>query len=142
MKKYLVFNVAKWYYAVELLTIKEVVARPRITSIPMTPAHIKGIIKLRGDIISVIDLRYKFQTQYFDEGEESTILICEVNNEMVGFMVDKVTHVTEVGEEDIGVCDHQFIEGMVSDNEKLVLLLNFEKVLDGSIAYQKLHIAA
>jgi purine-binding chemotaxis protein CheW len=57
--RYLSFNVGKEQYAIPLLTVREVIGMPEITPVPFTPNYFLGIMNLRGQIISVVDLRLK-----------------------------------------------------------------------------------
>lgn len=139
MKKYIVFNLVKSFCAVEHLKIKEVIATSAITPVPMNPSHIKGIINLRGEVIPVIDLRLKMQMKIDPKESLFTVIICEVNEQTVGVIVDNVSNVTSLKSDDLcPVPEHfnefknSFIEGVAHENERLLLLLNLESILGTS----------
>lgn len=58
--KYLTFALAREEYGLEILKVREIIGYMNITAIPQTPAYVKGVINLRGQVIPVIDLRAKF----------------------------------------------------------------------------------
>lgn len=139
MKKYIVFNLLTSYCAVELLKIKEVIATSKITPIPMNASHIKGLINLRGEVIPVVDLRLKMQMKIDPRESQFTIIICDVNEQTVGVIVDNVTNVASLKAEDLSsVPEHfrnfknSYVEGVAQENERLLLLLNLESILGNS----------
>lgn len=143
MKKYIVFNLLKSYCAVELLKIKEVIATTEITPLPLNPSHIKGLINLRGEVLTVVDLRLKMQMKTDPKESFFTVIICEVNSQTIGVIVDGISNVTTLKTSDLcPVPDHfmefrnSYIEGVAHVDERLLLLLNLESILDHKGANQ------
>ena len=82
--KYLTFSLAREDYGIEILKVKEIIGMLPITSVPQTPAYIKGVINLRGKVIPVIDLRLRFEMQEVDYTERTCIIVIETQAAQVG----------------------------------------------------------
>jgi purine-binding chemotaxis protein CheW len=92
--KYLVFDLMDERYGVPLSSVKEVIGLTDITVVPNVPTFFKGLINLRGKIISIIDLRSKLKLQQADyEDKKTTIIIAEIDDFTIGTIVDDVREV-------------------------------------------------
>ncbi|MCU0631638.1 MAG: chemotaxis protein CheW [Methanolinea sp.] len=92
------FLLGKEYFAIDLFDVKEVVEYTTITKLPNTPAFIKGIIDLRGEITTIVDLKQRMRiTEASDQPEENCriIVLDEKNTKSkIGIMVDDVLSVS------------------------------------------------
>jgi purine-binding chemotaxis protein CheW len=134
--RYLVFQLEKEDYAVPLLKVKEVIAVNDITPLPETPPHFKGIMNLRGKIISVIDLRVKFKKQAKDVAQETSIIILDVDPLSLGIIVDSIDSVLAVEPEEVQTRPDvdpkgraEYLAGIVRKDKRLILLLDIDKTL-------------
>jgi len=136
--KFLVFKLGGERYAMSLAEVREVIGITDITGIPQVPAFFKGIINLRGRIISVVDLRLKFALKEAEyRPKRTTIIITEIGEIILGVVVDEVVEVAGFGtsqiEEDLTIqskVSRNYIKGVAKGNDKqLVLLLDIEKTL-------------
>ncbi len=138
--KYLTFKLASEEYGLEILKVREINGLMDITAIPRTPKFIRGVINLRGKVIPVVDLRAKFGLEATEDTEETCIIVVDVARDndavQIGILVDTVSEVLDIGAEDIedapsfgaGV-DTDFILGMGKIGQKVVMLLDVDKVL-------------
>lgn len=133
--KVLCFNLGSEEFAVPLLNIKEVIAQPDVTPLPQSPNYFLGIINLRGQIISIIDLRTKFNIKAMPNNE-AAVMILDLNGQFLGVVVDKVNSVQSVKENDIvekpsvdNSKNHDYIEGVFKREDKLIFLLDISKAL-------------
>ena len=134
-QRLLVFNLGNERYAVPLLKVKEVIGKTTITPVPRTPEYFKGMMNLRGQVISVIDLRSKFSINP-NETLETAIIILDLSPLAIGIIVDGIEAVvtTVAGEimpppsitSDI---DSRYIVGVTKSKDRLILLLDIEKAL-------------
>lgn len=93
-QRYIIFDLSGQHYAFSLLTIQEVIGSMSVTPVPNVPKYFRGLINLRGKIISVIDLRVKFGMPLPKEiSKTSSIIICILNNSVIGCVVDEVVKV-------------------------------------------------
>ncbi|MBX2809457.1 MAG: chemotaxis protein CheW [Cellvibrionaceae bacterium] len=139
-EQYLTFLLGDESYAVNILTVKEISGWDSATMIPNSPDYVKGVVNLRGLIVPIIDLRIRF-----DVGEASylptTVIIIlsgtiEGSERTVGFVVDAVSDVLDVLEENIkkapdfdGSVPKHYIYGMVNANENVVTILDIEQLI-------------
>ena len=135
-EKYIEFNLGDEHYAIPLLSVREVIAVPEVTSIPYTPPYFKGISNLRGQIISIMDLREKFGMKA-EKSNENVVIICDFNSISMGIIIDKVNAVLSISEESIrqkpeikSNVSSDYIVGVSEQNKKLVLLMDIAHLLD------------
>ncbi len=135
--RFLCFSLGKERFAIPLLQVKEVIANTETTNIPQAPAYFKGIMNLRGQVISVIDLRSKLKVGKVETTPETTIVILDVNSLSLGVIVDSVNSVTAYDAEDISnPPDHDssvktdYIVGVAREKDHLTLILDLRKALN------------
>lgn len=142
--RYIRFSLSDDEYAIPLLKVREVIAVPEITPVPQTPAYFLGIINLRGQVITVIDLRIKLGLKA-DRGEEMAVIITDLGNTGVGIVVDSINSVLTPKIEEIAEKPNfshnkaaEYITGVYRKETGLVLLLDINRLLSfedhGSIA--------
>ena len=141
--KYLTFALGPEEYGLEILKVREIIGYMAITAVPQTPEHVKGVINLRGQVIPVVDIRALFGMETKEITDETCIIVVEINQSKhafnTGVIVDKVSEVLDIAAEDIedapqlgDALDTDFILGMGKVNNSVKILLNIDKVLNGS----------
>ncbi len=141
--KYLTFALAQEEFGLEILKVREIIGYMAITAVPQTPCHVKGVINLRGQVIPVVDIRSLFGMETKEITDETCIIVVEINQSKraftTGVIVDKVSEVLDIAAEDIedapqlgDALDTDFILGMGKVNNSVKILLNIDKVLNGS----------
>ncbi len=133
--KYICFGLGQEEFGIPLLTVKEVLAIPDITPVPQTPPHFLGIINLRGNVISIMDLRAKFGIK-FSTTEETTVIILDFGDYQLGVVVDRVDAVLSLNPDQISNKPHiesskstDYISGVYRQEQKLILILDIAKAL-------------
>jgi purine-binding chemotaxis protein CheW len=134
--KFLTFVLGNEEYGIEILRVREIMGLLDITTVPQTPDYMKGVINLRGKVIPVIDLRLKFSMPEEEHTKETCVIVAEVNNTSIGIIVDSVSEVLDIKSGEIeetpsfgqGI-DTDFIMGMGKTKEKIIILLDIERVL-------------
>ena len=136
--RYLCFTLGSDKFAIPLAQIKQVIGNVKTTPIPHAPQHFKGIIDLRGQIISIIDLRLKFKTTKAanDEQNEKTIIIVEFEDLQLGVLVDSVDMVTTFEGKDLSPPPNvdskgsaNFISAVAKSDKNLTLIVNLQLAL-------------
>jgi purine-binding chemotaxis protein CheW len=131
--QYLTFQVHGQKLAVEILRIKEIIEFGRITVVPMMQQCISGVINLRGSVVPVVDLSARFGQGKTTINRRTCIVILESQmaeeTQVVGFMVDAVNAVVDIGAEFIA----DFLRGIGKVDDEFVLVLNVERLLDFDI---------
>lgn len=92
MEKFLVFDVGEDKLGIPLLDVREVIGVPSFTAVPYTPEYFCGIMNLRGQVISVVDLRRKLGSEP-TYSEEESVIICDTEKHQLGILVDSVNFV-------------------------------------------------
>ena len=139
--KYLTFRMANEEYGISILKIKEIIGMLPITTVPQTPAFVKGVINLRGKVIPVIDLRLKFGMEGIDYTERTCIIVVEIVGEespiLMGVVVDAVSEVLNIKGSDIEETptfstrlDTDYILGMAKMDNGVKILLDIDRVLN------------
>lgn len=138
-QQYVCFMLAGGEYGVEIsfvIQILKPIMEP--TPVPQSPPFVEGVIDLRGDIIPIIDLKKRFGLAPLDDTPPSRILVIQMTDMLVGFLVDSVTEVLRVKNGTIqdapgkivGV-DKEYIWGVTkrSSESHLIMLLDVERIL-------------
>ena len=135
--RYLTFFVDDEQYGIDISRIKEIIAPLPITNIPKTPDFVKGVINLRGLVIPVVDIRLKFCMPEKEMDIDTAIIIYEVNNLYIGFIVDQVEDVLSIDKDNISSppkfganIDTSFIENVAEVGDSVVMLLNLERIFE------------
>ena len=138
MSRFLEFNLGDEIYAIPLLVVREVISTPDTTSIPKAPSYFKGIMNLRGQIISIIDLREKLKIKPLADNEEAVIIL-DFSDFRLGVIVDTINKVLTVNSSelrDIPLADTKvssdYIEAAFERGEDLIVAIDIAKALDVS----------
>lgn len=130
-----IFRLANEEYGLPITKVQEINRLVPITKLPQTAAFMEGVINLRGRIIPVIDLRKRFQLTVTDYAEDTRIIIVEVNGQTVGIIVDAVTEVVRLAAASVEppppsfMLDSQYIHGVGKMEDRLLILLDIDKIL-------------
>ena len=138
--QYLTFSLGKEMFAIGILNIKEILEYGQLTTVPMMPMFIRGVINLRGAVVPVVDLGARFGGRQSEITKRTCIVIIEVcvddSTQDIGVVVDAVSEVLEIPAEEIEPAPAfgariraDFIAGMGKVNGKFVILLDVNKVL-------------
>jgi purine-binding chemotaxis protein CheW len=137
-RQYLTFRLAEEEYGVEILKVQEIKGYSTITPIPNTPSYLKGVMNLRGTIVPVVDLRSKFAMAEAEYNQFTVIIVVTVGTKVMGLIVDAVSDVLNIPKSDIQATpdfgsevDARYINGMAKAGDKLVVLLDIDKVMNG-----------
>jgi len=146
-QEYLTFILNSEEFGVDILCVQEIRVWSSVTKLPNKPDYIKGVINLRGIIIPIIDLRQRFGQEPLPYNEKTvTIILRNQDNDkpmVVGIVVDAVSEVYKFDKSSIRKApefgqkiDHCFLDGLASVEDKLIILLNSQALLDQSELYQ------
>lgn len=138
--KYLTFALGNEEYGIQIVKVKEIIGMMAITSLPKTDTYVKGVINLRGRVISVIDLRLKFEMQAADYTERTCIIVVEIEKDdaviPIGLVVDAVSEVNNIKADEIDAppafgasVETNFILGMAKKEDGVKILLDIDRVL-------------
>jgi purine-binding chemotaxis protein CheW len=138
--KYLTFSLDQEEYGISILKVKEIIGMMRVTPVPQTPEHVKGVINLRGKVIPVIDLRLRFGMSSIDYTDRTCIVVVETDWDRgklhIGIVVDSVSEVLNIKGSDIEetpefgtTLNTDYILGMAKTSGSLKILLDIDQIL-------------
>jgi len=135
-QQFLTFNLADEYYGVDILKVQEIKGYTTVTRIPNTPDYLKGVLNLRGTIVPIVDLRMKFGMGTTEPTSFTVVVVVNVRNRVMGFLVDAVSDVLDLNAKNIqpppelgSAVDIDFVAGIGNANDRLVTLLDIDRVL-------------
>ena len=135
--KYLMFKLGNEEYGIDIKRITAIEELPQITVIPDMPNFVKGVINLRGKVIPAVDLRLRFGLEEREYDDRTCIVIVSVNESTIGLIVDIVSEVHEIGENDISPPPsfknasgkEQYIAGLAKQGEEVKIILDVQKII-------------
>lgn len=129
------FNLEKEEYGVDILKVREINKMMQITKVPKSPYYVEGVINLRGKIIPVVDLRIKLGMSKIEYDKDTRIIVVEVEDKTLGFIVDCVSEVlripksvTETPPELVAGIDSEYITSVGKLDDRLLILLDLNKL--------------
>jgi len=135
----LTFTLGGEEYGIDILKVQEIRGYDAVTAIANTPDFIKGVINLRGIIVPIVDMRIKFQLGKAEYDEFTVVIILNVANRVVGMVVDGVSDVITLTPEQIrqapefgSAIDTQYVMGLGTVDERMLILVDIEKLLSSS----------
>ncbi|HKQ29931.1 MAG TPA: chemotaxis protein CheW [Burkholderiales bacterium] len=134
---YLAFTLAGQDYAVPIQQVQEIRESSKVTPLPNSPRHIKGVLNLRGTIVPIVDMRLRFELNEKSQDASTVVVVVNVGGRLAGLVVDTVSDVLRVGSaercamsEFEGQAGRPFIEGLAQMNGRLLILLDVERLLN------------
>ncbi len=135
-REFLTFTLGEEEYGVDILSVQEIRRYDTVTRIPETQAFIKGVVNLRGTIVPVVDLRIKFKLGKAEYNGFTVMIILNIAKRVVGIVVDSVSDVIQLSAEQVrpppefgGTLDTRFITGLGTLDERMLILVDIEKLL-------------
>lgn len=142
--RYLSFHLATETYAFELSRVREVIALGELTNVPFMPPHFRGIMNLRGRIVSVVDARVKIGMPFLAPQSESAIIIVDFPESVLGVAVDTVDSVFSATSDELDSAPElrshsrvQYLKGIVHRHERLLMVIDVDKLLHSDVEISK-----
>ena len=135
-REFLTFRLGAEEYAIDILKVQEIRTYEAPTRIANTPAFIKGVMNLRGNIVPIIDLRVKFGLPEQKIDTQTVVIVLNVAKRTVGVVVDGVSDVIAVGADEIkpapelgGALDMRYIQGLATVGGQMMILIDIERLM-------------
>ena len=142
INEFLTFMLNGEEYGVDILRVQEIKGWDSVTSVPNMPDYIRGVINLRGTIVPVIDLRRRFDLETLDYSGTTVVIVLRVKTEghadrTMSIVVDGVSDVYQVTASNMkkspdfgGEIDTEFVQGIATVDQKMVVLLDIDNMLN------------
>ncbi|MFZ5565384.1 MAG: chemotaxis protein CheW [Pseudomonadota bacterium] len=135
-REYLTFRLDQEEYGIDILKVQEIRGYEKPTRIANAPAFIKGVVNLRGTIVPIVDMRLKFNCAQAEYNSFTVVIILNLGHRVVGIVVDSVSDVMELAQENIqaapevdATIDSSAVVGLGSVGERMLILLDIEKLM-------------
>lgn len=130
-----VFRVANETYSIAVQDVESIIRTTEVTAVPQSPHEVRGVIDIRGRLVSIYDLRRRFTLPPLDNEETANVLVLREDVRDVGLLVDSVSEVATVSLADSqpapaeSTAGNDFLLGVIHHGEDLVMLLDVARLL-------------
>ena len=135
-RELLTFRLGQEEYGLNILNVQEIRGYDAVTKIANSPAFLKGVINMRGVIVPIIDMRIRFNLGEAAYNEFTVVIILNIGSRVIGMVVDAVSDVTSLKAEqvrpapDFGtVLDTAYIDGLATVDERMIIVIDIEKLM-------------
>ncbi|MDP2560148.1 chemotaxis protein CheW [Psychrobium sp. 1_MG-2023] len=142
-KQFLSFILAGDEYATDILKVQEIRDWTSTTLVPNSPTYIEGVLNLRGEIIPIINLRTRFGLPDLPDKKNRIVIVLNIVSDqkrrLMGLLVDAFSETYDIPLEkiksapnNISVIDDDFISGLTTVDEKMVILLDVDELMNSN----------
>lgn len=139
--QYLTFTLGGEVFAMDIRTVREIIQHASMTTVPLMPDFVRGVINLRGAVVPVIDLQSRFGRPKAQIGKKTCVVIFDASQEgeriELGLMVDSVSEVVDIAASDIepppqfgASIQREFIKGMGKIDGEFIVILESDRALN------------
>ncbi|MGE4557805.1 MAG: chemotaxis protein CheW [Desulfovibrionaceae bacterium] len=132
------FSIGDEEFGVDILRVQEIIRMMEITKVPRAPEFVEGVINLRGKVIPIVDLRKRFGLEPHEHDKHTRIIVIEIINMIVGFVVDAVSEVLRIPANTVepppavvSGLESEYISGVGKLADRLLILLDLNRLLSG-----------
>ncbi|NLD00605.1 MAG: chemotaxis protein CheW [Gammaproteobacteria bacterium] len=134
--QWVTFRLDNETYGINVMQVQEVLRYTEIAPVPGAPSYVLGIINLRGNVVTVIDTRQCFGLPPAEVGDNTRVVIMEIDKQVIGVLVDSVAEVVYLRQSEIETAPNvgnkdaaKFIQGVCNKNGELLILVELEKMM-------------
>ena len=135
--QWVTFKLDEEIYGINVMQVQEVLRLTEIAPVPGAPDYVMGIVNLRGNVVTVIDTRKRFGLFQKEPDDATRIVIVEVDNQVIGMLVDSVAEVVNLRTSEIETTpslgedneSSKYIQGVHSRDEEILILVDVNKML-------------
>jgi len=135
-QEFLVFTLGAEEYGIDILKVQEIRSYENVTHVANAPAHVKGVVNLRGVIVPILDLRLQFNLGAAEYNHQTVVIILNIGKRVVGVVVDGVSDVLTLTPEQISPAPKfgasvktEYLTGLGSVDERMLILVDIERML-------------
>ena len=140
-KQFCTFYLKGLFFGIEVLRVQEVIRYQQMTRVPLAPSMIEGLINLRGQIVTAVDLRRRLELPPRAEGELPMNVVVRSGDGAVSLLVDEIGDVLEISDdiherppETLSGVARELIQGVYKLKDRLLLILDTDKTISVSSA--------
>lgn len=140
LRQFLTFSIGHEHFGMDLHQTREIIEYQGVTSVPLMPSFLCGVINLRGEVVPVIDLNIRLGRKSIEVNKRTCVIIVELEtteqNVVLGLLADQVDEVIELVPESIEATPTfgtqikaEFVQGLAKNGEDFIVILDAEKAL-------------
>lgn len=130
------FRIGVEIFGVDILKVQEINRTMNITAVPNAPTYVEGVVNLRGRVIPIVSLRQRLNLEKIDHNNRTRIVVVELDNKTIGFVVDEVSEVLRIPEnivepppKMVAGIGSEYITGVAKLDDGLLILLELNEIL-------------
>ena len=134
--KLVAFKVGNQEYCVDIMSVREIRGWTTETRLPMAPCYVRGVINLRGSVVPIVDIASRIGIAADEPSSRHVIIIFEVENRILGFVVNDVTEIFTTNTDEIqptpdvaSEAANNFVYGVIAMEGRMLNLLDLDNVL-------------
>ncbi|WP_316348447.1 chemotaxis protein CheW [Desulfuromonas acetoxidans] len=132
---YLTFHIGSEDFGIDIAHVIEIIGIQRITAVPDMPHYMQGVINLRGKVISVMDVRLRFDMEQREYDDRTCVVVVNVGEDTVGLIVDRVNEVVEISSNQIQPVpqlqlNEDYIMGLGKLNDEVKILIDVDRLIN------------
>lgn len=133
--RYLTFYLDEEFYGIDIISVQEIIAMMKTTTVPKTPKCVKGVMNLRGNIIPVVELRTKFEMEPKEPEMHTAIVIVKIAGTSIGFIVDQVEEVVNIADDQLSdppqfgsSVSSAYLKKMAQNDKDVIMILDLDAI--------------
>lgn len=134
-RQLITFQLGDQILGVDIMAIREIRAWSPATPLPNVPAHVRGVVNLRGVVLPVLDLRHRLGWGVTDPSARHVIIVVRIGDQLQGLIVDAVNDIVEVSAEEMQPLPDMddapaagFLEGLATIDHRMILILALDRL--------------
>ncbi|MEY8214949.1 MAG: chemotaxis protein CheW [Colwellia sp.] len=134
--QWVTFKLESESYGINVMQVQEILRYNEVAPVPGAPSYVLGIINLRGNVVTVIDTRSRFNLSPCEITDDTRIIVIESEQQIVGILVDSASEVVYLKASEIEAAPNvgneesaQFIQGVTNREGELLILVDLDKLL-------------
>jgi purine-binding chemotaxis protein CheW len=139
LRQLITFEIGDRRLGIDIMAVREIRAWSPATPLPNVPAHVRGVVNLRGVVLPVLDLRRRLGWGTTEPGGRHVIIVVRVAGQLQGLIVDAVSDIVTLNTDDIQPVPDvgeasaaAFLEGIATVSERLIMILGLERLSEAS----------
>lgn len=136
VEKWVTFGIEQEIYGIKVLRVQEVLRVPDIAPVPGAPSYVLGIINLRGNVVTVIDMRCRLRLGERAHNDQTRIIVVEIRGQIAGILVDRVDEVIELSADNLAPLPNvgerensRFLSGVAHRGDDVLILVDVDQLL-------------
>ena len=138
-RQLITFQLGDQHLGVDIMAIREIRAWSPTTPLPNVPAHVRGVVNLRGVVLPVIDLSQRLGWGTTEPSARHVIIVVRIGDQLQGIVVDAVSDIVTLGAEDcqpvpdVGdAAAAAYLEGIATLDDRLIMILALDRLSEPS----------